>query len=162
MQPASGARAWAISYAPGTQLCVSLGTVRSRQGWEVGEQAGPGKQEGSGSQEAVRVRGPSRGAHHICLALRAGCHSQRLLSPLRSLLCTGRLSCWVSVRAPRLSDWRGGEGHGTAGAGHPLPLREVRGPREGERGLGFSRRKGQTSFFPSACLSLSHIKLFSL
>ena len=34
------------------------------------------------------------------------------------------------------------------------------GPR-GDRGLEFSRRrKGQTSFFPSTFLSLSHIELF--
>ena len=52
MQHESGTRAWTINCAPGTQLCVSLGTVQSRQGVEVGEQAGPRKQEESRSQEA--------------------------------------------------------------------------------------------------------------
>ena len=168
MQPESGACAWTISYAPGTQLCASLGTVRSRQGWEVGEQAGPRKQEESGSQEAVRVRSPSRGAHHIsgaaaalywwtsergasacprqerrrCLALHAGSHSQRLLSLRRSLSCTGHLSCWVSVRAPQLRRWRSGERHGTAG-GRPLAPREKSGVPEKEKGARGSRGGGR-------------------
>lgn len=32
VQHESGARAWTINYAPERQLCVSLGTVQSRQG----------------------------------------------------------------------------------------------------------------------------------
>ena len=60
VQCESGARAWTTSCAPGTQLCVSLGTVQSRQGVEVGEQAGPRKQEESGSQEAVRHEEPKQ------------------------------------------------------------------------------------------------------